>query len=286
MTNFRRAFMDTMKILQVPAETHDSGAPSDEVQLQEASALAANLGKASPDKLLSASGLDAYTYKLMTFYNGELAKIKASISATSFKDYVGTLGAGATAINVGATLYRPALYLDGVRMDKNSFTFSRTTINLKEAYSKKYNVVWYVEDTGSPARAALLAAEEPVAQPLSLFALPTDENELELSHIFTDGNLNEEWNLGADISQYKRLSLILGDGTILEMTTKILIKNKTINAKVVFTNSGEDAYYEENVIVLELVDNSSIRIKAIYDYTKERINSLSRDLKCEIVLEK
>ena len=286
MTNFRRAFMDTMKILQVPAETHDSGAPSDEVQLQEASALAANLGKASPDKLLSASGLDAYTYKLMTFYNGELAKIKASISATSFKDYVGTLGAGATAINVGATLYRPALYLDGVRMDKNSFTFSGTTINLKEAYSKKYNVVWYVEDTGSPARAALLAAEEPVAQPLSLFALPTDENELELSHIFTDGNLNEEWNLGADISQYKRLSLILGDGTILEMTTKILIKNKTINAKVVFTNSGEDAYYEENVIVLELVDNSSIRIKAIYDYTKERINSLSRDLKCEIVLEK
>ena len=286
MTNFRRAFMDTMKILQVPAETHDSGAPSDEVQLQEASALAANLGKASPDKLLSASGLDAYTYKLMTFYNGELAKIKASISATSFKDYVGTLGAGATAINVGATLYRPALYLDGVRMDKNSFTFSGTTINLKEAYSKKYNVVWYVEDTGSPARAALLAAEEPVAQPLSLFTLPTEESELELSHIFTNNNLNEEWNLGADISQYKRLSLILGDGTILEMTTKILIKNKTINAKVVFTNSGEDAYYEENVIVLELVDNYSIRIKAIYDYTKERINSLSRDLKCEIVLEK
>lgn len=282
MTNFRRAFMDTMKILQVPAETHNSGAPSDEVQLQEASVLAANLGKASPDKLLSASGLDAYTYKLMTFYNGELAKIKASISATSFKDYVGTLGAGATAINVGATLYRPALYLDGVRMDKNSFTFSGTTINLNEAYSKKYNVVWYVEDTGSPAR----AASESVAQPLSLFALPTDRNELELSHIFTDGNLNEEWNLGADISQYKRLSLILGDGTILEMTTKILIKNKTINVKVVFTNSGEDAYYEENVIVLELVDNYSIRIKAIYDYTKERINSLSRDLKCEIVLEK
>lgn len=286
MTNFRRAFMDTMKILQVPAETHDSGAPSDEVQLQEASALAANLGKASPDKLLSASGLDAYTYKLMTFYNGELAKIKASISATSFKDYVGTLGAGATAINVGATLYRPALYLDGVRMDKNSFTFSGTTINLKEAYSKKYSVVWYVEDTGSPARAAMLAAEEPVAQPLSLFTLPTEESELELSHIFTNNNLNEEWNLGADISQYKRLSLILGDGTILGMTTKILIKNKTINAKVVFTNSGEDAYYEENVIVLELVDNYSIRIKAIYDYTKERINSLSRDLKCEIVLEK
>ena len=286
MTNFRRAFMDTMKILQVPAETHDSGAPSDEVQLQEASALAANLGKASPDKLLSASGLDAYTYKLMTFYNGELAKIKASISATSFKDYVGTLGAGATAINVGATLYRPALYLDGVRMDKNSFTFSGTTINLKEAYSKKYNVVWYVEDTGSPARAALLAAEEPVAQPLSLFTLPTEESELELSHIFTDGNLNEEWNLGADISQYKRLSLILGDGTILGMTTKILIKNKTINAKVVFTNSGEDAYYEENVIVLELVDNSSIRIKAIYDDTRQKTNSLSRDLKCKIVLEK
>lgn len=286
MTNFRRAFMDTMKILQVPAETHDSGAPSDEVQLQEASVLAANLGKASPDKLLSASGLDAYTHKLMTFYNGELAKIKASISATSFKDYVGTLGAGATAINVGATLYRPALYLDGVRMDKNSFTFSGTTINLKEAYSKKYSVVWYVEDTGSPARAAMLAAEEPVAQPLSLFALPTEESELELSHIFTNDNLNEEWNLGADISQYKRLSLILGDGTILEMTTKILIKNKTINAKVVFTNSGEDAYYEENVIVLELVDNYSIRIKAIYDYTKEKINSLSRDLKCEIVLEK
>ena len=191
MTNFRRAFMDTMKILQVPAETHDSGAPSDEVQLQEASVLAANLGKASPDKLLSASGLDAYTYKLMTFYNGELAKIKASISATSFKDYVGTLGAGATAINVGATLYRPALYLDGVRMDKNSFTFSGTTINLKEAYSKKYNVVWYVEDTGSPARAAMLAAEEPVAQPLSLFTLPTEESELELSHIFTNNNLNE-----------------------------------------------------------------------------------------------
>ena len=286
MTNFRRAFMDTMKILQVPAETHDSGAPSDEVQLQEASVLAANLGKASPDKLLSASGLDAYTYKLMTFYNGELAKIKASISATSFKDYVGTLGAGATAINVGATLYRPALYLDGVRMDKNSFTFSGTTINLKEAYSKKYSVVWYVEDTGSPARATMLAAEEPVAQPLGLFTLPTEESELELSHIFTNNNLNEEWNLGADISQYKRLSLILGDGTILEMTTKILIKNKTINAKVVFMNSGEDAYYEENVIVLELVDNYSIRIKAIYDYTKERINSLSRDLKCEIVLEK
>ena len=286
MTKFRRAFMDTMKILQVPAETHDSGAPSDEVQLQEASVLTANLGKASPDKLLSASGLDAYTYKLMTFYNGELAKIKASISATSFKDYVGTLGAGATAINVGATLYRPALYLDGVRMDKNSFTFSGTTINLKEAYSKKYNVVWYVEDTGSPARTAMLAAEEPVAQPLGLFTLPTEESELELSHIFTNNNLNEEWNLGADISQYKRLSLILGDGTILEMTTKILIKNKTINAKVVFTNSGEDAYYEENAIVLELVDNYSIRIKAIYDYTKERIISLSRDLKCEIVLEK
>ena len=284
MTKFRRAFMDTMKILQVPAETHNSGAPSDEVQLQEASVLAATLGnaKATPDKLLSASGLDAYTNKLMSFYNAELAKIKASISATSFKDYVGTLNSGGTSINVGATLYRPALYLDGVRMDKNSFTFSGTTITLNEAYSKKYNVVWYVEDTGSPAR----AASEPVAQPLSLFALPTDENELELSHIFTDGNLNEEWNLGADISQYKRLSLILGDGTVLEMTTKILIKNKTINAKVVFTNSGEDAYYEENVIVLELVDNSSIRIKAIYDYTKERINSLSRDLKCEIVLEK
>ena len=284
MTKFRRAFMDTMKILQVPAETHDSGAPSDEVQLQEASVLAATLGnaKATPDKLLSASGLDAYTNKLMSFYNAELAKIKASISATSFKDYVGTLNAGATAINVGATLYRPALYLDGVRMDKNSFTFSGTTINLNEAYSKKYNVVWYVEDTGSPAR----AASEPVAQPLSLFALPTDENELELSHIFTDGNLNEEWNLGADISQYKRLSLILGDGTILGMTTKILIKNKTINAKVVFTNSGEDAYYEENVIVLELVDNSSIRIKAIYDDTRQKTNSLSRDLKCKIVLEK
>ena len=284
MTKFRRAFMDTMKILQVPAETHDSGAPSDEVQLQEASVLAATLGnaKATPDKLLSASGLDAYTNKLMSFYNAELAKIKASISATSFKDYVGTLNAGATAINVGTTLYRPALYLDGVRMDKNSFTFSGTTINLNEAYSKKYNVVWYVEDTGSPAR----AASEPVAQPLSLFALPTDENELELSHIFTDGNLNEEWNLGADISQYKRLSLILGDGTILGMTTKILIKNKTINAKVVFTNSGEDAYYEENVIVLELVDNSSIRIKAIYDDTRQKTNSLSRDLKCKIVLEK
>ena len=284
MTKFRRAFMDTMKILQVPAETHDSGAPSDEVQLQEASVLAATLAnaKASSDKLLSASGLDAYTNKLMSFYNAELAKIKASISATSFKDYVGTLNAGGTSINVGATLYRPALYLDGVRMDKNSFTFSGTTINLNEAYSKKYNVVWYVEDTGSPAR----AASEPVAQPLSLFALPTDENELELSHIFTDGNLNEEWNLGADISQYKRLSLILGDGTVLEMTTKILIKNKTINAKVVFTNSGEDAYYEENVIVLELVDNFSIRIKAIYDDTRQKTNSLSRDLKCEIVLEK
>ena len=285
MTKFRQAFMDTLKILQVPAETHNSGAPSDEVQLKQASMLAEELGRAVPDKLLSASGLDAYTNKLMSFYNGELAKIKASISAASFKDYVGTLSAGGTSINVGATLYRPALYLDGVRMDKNSFTFSGTTINLKEAYSKKYNVVWYVEDSGTSPK-ALSLEEEPVAQPLSLFALPTEESELELSHIFTDSNLNEEWNLGADISKYKRLSLILGDGTILEMTTKILIKNKTINAKVVFTNSGEDAYYEENVIVLELVDNYSIRIKAIYDYTKERINSLSRDLKCEIVLEK
>lgn len=285
MTKFRQAFMDTMKILQVPAETHNSGAPSDEVQLKQASMLAEELERAVSDKLLSASGLDAYTNKLMSFYNGELTKIKASISAASFKDYIGTLSAGGTSINVGATLYRPALYLDGVRIDKNSFTFSGTTINLKEAYSKKYDVVWYVEDSGASPKAISLA-EEPVAQPLSLFALPTEESELELSHIFTNDNLNEEWNLGADISQYKRLSLVLGDGTILEMTTKILIKNKTINAKVVFTNSGEDAYYEENVIVLELVDNYSIRIKAIYDYTKEKINSLSRDLKCEIVLEK
>ena len=271
MTNFRRAFAETKRILQMPAETHDSGAPSTTVELQSSRAII--------DKLLSASGLEAYTQTLMGYYNGELAKIKASISSGSSKDYIGELAAGGTSINVGATLYKPALYLDGVRMDKNSFTFSGTTINLKEAYSKKYKVVWYVEDTGTPARAAL------AAEPMSLLALPTEENELEITHIFTDSNLNEEWNLGADISNYRKLSLILGDGTILDMTTKILIKNKTINAKVIFTNNGNDAYYEEKVIVLELTTNNSIRIKAIYDDSKQKVNSLSRDLKCEIVLE-
>ena len=273
MTNFRRAFMETMQILQMPAETHNGGAPSE-----------FQASRAVVDKLLSATGLDSYTRALMGYYNGELAKIKASIpTQTTSKDYVGELAAGGTSIYVGATLYKPALYLDGVRMDKNSFTFSGSTINLKEAYSKKYKVVWYVEDTGSPARASVLAEE-----PISLFSSLPQENEqnLESTHIFTNSNLTEEWNLGADISNYKRLSLSLGDGNILDITTQILLKNKFINTKVVFTDNGEDEYYKEQTLVLELINNNSIKIKTIYDDTRRKTNALIRDLECEIVLVK
>lgn len=269
MTNFRRAFAETKKILQMPAETHDSGAPSPEVQLHAI--------KAVINKLVGADALDAYTASLMGFYNAELRKIKASIQANSSKDYVGELSAGATSINVGATLYKPALYLDGVRIDKNGFRFSGTTITLTEPYSKKYNVVWYVEDTGVPAARAF--------EPMSLFALPNEEeisNELELSHIFTDSNL--EWNLGADISNYKRINLLIED-TVIDITTKLFIKNKTINAKVI-SIENDGASYKEYVLVLELINNNTIWIKSIYDDTKQKVNSLPKELKCEIVLEK
>lgn len=279
MTKFRQAFMDTMKILQEPNDDVD-GAPLE--SHSEVSSRMLTKERAAVEKILGYEGLNAYTSKLMGFYNGEIAKLKNAISAIQVKEYIGTLSAGATSINVGSTLYRPAVYLDGVRIDKNSFTFSGTTINLKEAYSKKYSVVWYVEDTGSPARLLGIDTE---LQPSKLYALPIEED-AELVHNFTNNNIHEIWNLGVDISNYRRLSLLIGDNTILELNTKILIKNKTISTKVIFINNENDSFYKENLMVFELVNNNSIRIKSIYNDTKEKVNSLIKDLKCEIFLEK
>ena len=63
-------------------------------------------------------------------------------------DYNGTIIAGRTIIDVGTQLYKPELYIDGIRMDKDSFTFKGSVITLTEPYNKKYKAEWFVEDRG------------------------------------------------------------------------------------------------------------------------------------------
>lgn len=62
-------------------------------------------------------------------------------------DYIGQLQASGKSISVGNRLYKPILYLDGIRMDKNTYTVDLTNgiITLNEVYAD-YEVTWVVED--------------------------------------------------------------------------------------------------------------------------------------------
>lgn len=62
-------------------------------------------------------------------------------------DLVGQLGSNARSITAGKRLYKPVLYLDGIRIDKNMYdvNLDNGLITLKEPYSK-YEVTWVIED--------------------------------------------------------------------------------------------------------------------------------------------
>lgn len=60
--------------------------------------------------------------------------------------FVGKLPAGETTINVGAQLFKPSLYLDGIKISENDYTYTNTTITLKEPYQNKYDMTWYIEN--------------------------------------------------------------------------------------------------------------------------------------------
>lgn len=60
--------------------------------------------------------------------------------------YQGVLGANATSITAPSELHEPALYLDGVRIDPQSFQVAGRTLTLNYNYSPKFSTVWIIED--------------------------------------------------------------------------------------------------------------------------------------------
>ena len=72
--------------------------------------------------------------------------------------YQGVLPANGTTITAPAALQSPALYLDGVRIDPQSYDVSGTSLTLKYQYSPKYSSVWVIEDW-VPTTVALNAME-------------------------------------------------------------------------------------------------------------------------------
>lgn len=82
-----------------------------------------------------------------TLGSGGASKLLRNAKALGELDYIGSLAPNSKSIAVGQRLYNPKLYLDGTRIDKNSYSVELETglITLNEIYAD-YDVTWVVED--------------------------------------------------------------------------------------------------------------------------------------------
>ncbi|MGL4792421.1 MAG: gp53-like domain-containing protein [Aeromonas jandaei] len=107
-----------------------------------------NLVDGGVKKALSAEQGKVLKQLIDTLGTGGALQLLRTAQVFSSYDYLGELPANGSSIMVGTVLYKPTLYLDGTRMDKNQYNVDLNTglITLNVPYSEDYPVVWVVED--------------------------------------------------------------------------------------------------------------------------------------------
>lgn len=99
------------------------------------------------NKVASAESIKVLKQLIDTLDGGGATKLLRASEALGEYDYIGNLPSGGISITVGARLFNPTLYLDGVRLEENRYSveFETGLITLNEPYAN-YGVVWVVED--------------------------------------------------------------------------------------------------------------------------------------------
>ncbi|MGL5458888.1 MAG: hypothetical protein ACRDBY_04670 [Cetobacterium sp.] len=99
------------------------------------------------NKVASAESIKVLKQLIDTLGGGGATKLLRASEALGEYDYMGNLTSGGISITVGARLFNPTLYLDGVRLEENRYSveFETGLITLNEPYAN-YDVVWVVED--------------------------------------------------------------------------------------------------------------------------------------------
>ncbi|MGL6185550.1 MAG: gp53-like domain-containing protein [Clostridium chrysemydis] len=99
------------------------------------------------NKVASAESIKVLKQLIDTLGGGGATKLLRASEALGEYDYIGNLPSGGISITVGARLFNPTLYLDGVRLEENRYSveFETGLITLNEPYAD-YDVVWVVED--------------------------------------------------------------------------------------------------------------------------------------------
>lgn len=99
------------------------------------------------NKVASAESIKVLKQLIDTLGAGGATKLLRASEALGEYDYIGDLPSGGINIAIGARLFNPTLYLDGVRLEENRYSveFETGLITLNESYAN-YNVIWVVED--------------------------------------------------------------------------------------------------------------------------------------------
>lgn len=108
------------------------------------------------------------------------------------------------------------------------------------------------------------------------------------THVFSNNVPSEVWDFGINIRDYNFISISFGDGYLHDagrhvIPTQTLTKNRAFNILVHDTNEGDRATYDDELLVVKFITDTSLQIIANYGNSKNKVNSCS-STSCVLIL--
>lgn len=108
------------------------------------------------------------------------------------------------------------------------------------------------------------------------------------THTFSNTVPSEVWDFGINIRNYKFLSISFGDGYLHDagryvIPIQTLTKNRAFNILVQDTNEGDKAIYDDELLVVKFITDSSLQIISNYGNDRNKKSTCSSTA-CGLIL--